>query len=212
MPDFALERSIDGLVAGVDEAGRGPLAGPVVAAALIVPAKGLPDDLAQSIDDSKKLSASARAAAFAALTAAAARGDLFFAAGAAAAREIDAADILRATFLAMRRAVARLARLAPAPDAILVDGNRAPPEFGAAARCIVGGDARALSIAAASIVAKELRDRAMRRLALRHPDYGWERNMGYGTAAHLRAIAALGPTPHHRRSFAPLAQGRLDRV
>jgi len=212
MPDFALERSIDGLVAGVDEAGRGPLAGPVVAAALIVPAKGLPDDLARSIDDSKKLSAPARAAAFAALTAAAARGDLFFAAGAAAAREIDAADILRATFLAMRRAVARLARLAPAPDAILVDGNRAPPEFGAAARCIVGGDARALSIAAASIVAKELRDRAMRRLALRHPGYGWERNMGYGTVAHLRAIAALGPTPHHRRSFAPLAQGRLDLV
>jgi ribonuclease HII len=212
MPDFALERSIDGLVAGVDEAGRGPLAGPVVAAALIVPAKSLPGDLARSIDDSKKLSPSARAAAFAALTAAAARGDLMFAAGAAAAREIDASDILRATFLAMRRALARLARLAPAPAAILVDGNRAPPELGAAARCIVGGDARALSIAAASIVAKELRDRAMRRLALRHPGYGWERNMGYGTAAHLRAIAAHGPTPHHRRSFAPFAQARLDLV
>lgn len=207
MVSFRLERQIAGLVAGIDEAGRGPLAGPVVAAALVVPGKRVPRQLRGLVDDSKRLSASRRAAAFAALRAAAARGQVFFAIGACSAREIDARGILNATFVAMRRAAARLSTR---PVLALVDGDLAPPGLDCPVRTVIGGDARAFSIAAASIIAKEIRDRAMSNLALRHPGYGWERNMGYGTAAHLQAIAALGATSHHRLSFAPLSQGSLD--
>lgn len=207
MPDFALERRCEGPVAGVDEAGRGPLAGPVVAAAVIVPAKRVPHGLRGLVDDSKRLSPEARAAALAAIRDAAARGEIVFAIGAASCREIEAINILQATFLAMRRAVARLA-LAPAH--VLVDGNRPPRGIACAVETVVGGDARSFSIAAASIVAKEIRDRAMRRLAARHPGFGWDRNMGYGTPEHLQGIESRGPTRHHRLSFAPLAQGRLE--
>jgi ribonuclease HII len=207
MPDFVLERRREGPVAGVDEAGRGPLAGPVVAAAVIVPAKRVPQLLRGLIDDSKRLSPEARAAAMTAIRAAAAQGELVFALGAASCREIETINILQATFLAMRRAVARLT-LTPAH--VLVDGNRPPGGIACAVEPIVGGDARCFSIAAASILAKEIRDRAMRRLAGRHPGFGWETNMGYGTPAHLQGIESLGPTRHHRLSFAPLAQGRLD--
>ena len=209
MPGFALERRFEGLVAGLDEAGRGPLAGPVVAAALAVPAKRVPRGLRGLVDDSKRLSATRRAEALAAIREAAARGDILFAAGAASAREVDALDPLRATFLAWRRA---LARLGAAPAHVLVDGDRAPAGLapGAGVTTVIGGDARSFSIAAASIVAKELRDRAMRRLAPRHPAYGWAANMGYGTAAHLQAIAVAGPSPHHRLSFAPISQLRMD--
>ena len=209
MPGFALERRFEGLVAGLDEAGRGPLAGPVVAATLVVPGKRVPRGLRGLVDDSKRLSAARRAEALDAIRAAALRGDILFAAGAASAREVDALDPLRATFLAWRRA---LARLGATPAHVLVDGDRAPRDLvagGAGVTTVVGGDARSFSIAAASIVAKELRDRAMRRLAPRHPAYGWEANMGYGTAAHLQAIAVAGPSPHHRLSFAPLSQLRM---
>jgi len=209
MPGFALERRFEGLVAGLDEAGRGPLAGPVVAAALAVPGKRVPCGLRGLVDDSKRLSAARRAEALEAIRAAARRGDIVFAAGAASAREVDALDPLRATFLAWRRA---LARLGAVPAHVLVDGDRAPNDLaagGAGVTTVVGGDARSFSIAAASIVAKELRDRAMRRLAPRHPAYGWEANMGYGTAAHLQAIAVAGPSPHHRLSFSPLSQLRM---
>ena len=204
---FRLERQAAGLVAGVDEAGRGPLAGPVVAAAVAVPGKRVPRALRGLVDDSKRLSAQRRGAAFAALRAAAERGDILFGVGACAAREIDAHGVLKATFLAMRRAVARLSAR---PVLALVDGDLAPPGLECPVRTVIGGDARAFSIAAASIIAKEIRDLAMRNLALRHPGYGWERNMGYGTASHLQAIAALGATRHHRLSFAPLSQGSLD--
>lgn len=209
MPGFALERRFEGLVAGLDEAGRGPLAGPVVAAALAVPAKRVPRGLRGLVDDSKRLPAARRAEALAAIREAARRGDILFAAGAASAREVDALDPLRATFLAWRRA---LARLGARPAHVLVDGDRAPHGLAgdAGVSTVVGGDARSFSIAAASIVAKELRDRAMRRLAPRHPAYGWESNMGYGTAAHLQAIAAAGPSPHHRLSFAPISQLRMN--
>ena len=207
MPDFALERRRAGAVAGVDEAGRGPLAGPVVAAAVIVPAKRVPAGLRGLVDDSKRLSSGARGAALAAIREAAAGGELVYAIGAASCREIEAINILQATFLAMRRAVARLA-LAPAH--VLVDGNRPPPGLACPVETIVGGDARSFSIAAASILAKEIRDRAMRRLATRHPGFGWERNMGYGTPEHLQGIESRGPTRHHRLGFAPLAQGRLQ--
>jgi ribonuclease HII len=118
--------------------------------------------------------------------------------------EIGRLNILRATYLAMQRAVARLR---PAPDMILVDGNRAP-DFDCAVRCVIGGDRVSLSIAAASVVAKVLRDRAMRRLAGRWPDYGWAANCGYPTRAHRAALAAFGATPHHRPGFAPVDAAR----
>jgi len=198
MPDFVLELEAGGRVAGVDEAGRGPLAGPVVAAAVVFPA-GVPAALAGMLDDSKKLSAARREAAFAAL-----RGCAGVEIGVAAASvaEIGALNILGASLLAMRRAVARLPR---APDLALVDGNR-PPLLACPVRCVVGGDARSLSIAAASIIAKVVRDRAMARLAARHPGYGWAGNAGYPTADHRAALARLGPTRHHRAGFGTVRQ------
>ena len=196
MPDLSLERRAGGRVAGVDEAGRGPWAGPVVAAAVVLPRR-LPADLARGIDDSKRLGRARREALHAALVSHAEIG-----VGVAGVAEIDRLNILRATLLAMRRAVARLD---PAPALALVDGNRAPV-LGCAVQTVVKGDRLSLSIAAASIVAKVTRDRLMAELAVRHPGFGWARNAGYGTAEHRAAIARLGITPHHRRSFAPIAK------
>jgi ribonuclease HII len=195
MPDFAFERRCQGLVCGIDEAGRGPLAGPVVAAAVVLDRRRLPRALRDGLDDSKKLSPEAREA-FARLLSGTARIGV----GAASVKEIDSRNILQATFVAMRRAVMALGVL---PDVALVDGDRAPP-LACQVRTIIGGDGLSLSIAAASIIAKVTRDALMRRLASRYAGYGWEHNVGYGTAEHRAAITALGPTPHHRRSFAPL--------
>ncbi|MDH3235187.1 MAG: ribonuclease HII [Alphaproteobacteria bacterium] len=197
MPDFELEREGGGIVAGVDEAGRGPLAGPVVAAAAVIDEARLDTALRLRIDDSKKLSAEKRTAILAQLA-----GCARLAVGAASVAEIDNLNILGATMLAMRRAVLSLGIL---PDLVLIDGNRMP-ELPCPARAVVGGDARSLSIAAASIAAKVTRDRIMASLAARHPGFGWERNAGYGTAAHREALVRLGPTAHHRRSFAPVAE------
>jgi ribonuclease HII len=196
MPDFTLEMSCEGLVCGIDEAGRGPLAGPVVAAAVILDRRRLPRALRQGLDDSKKLAAPQREE-FAALLGACARIGV----GAASVEEIDRINILQATLLAMCRAVAALGAAAPA--IALVDGN-VPPRLPCKVRTVIGGDGLSLSIAAASIIAKVTRDRLMRRLALRYRGYGWETNAGYGTAAHQAAINLLGVTPHHRRSFAPV--------
>ena len=179
-------------MAGVDEAGRGPLAGPVVAAAVILDPARIPDGL----DDSKRLTARARERAESLIRAAALVG-----VGEANVPEIDALGILRATYLAMARA---LAALPVAPDHALVDGPRPPPNLRIPAEGVVGGDGLSLSIAAASIVAKVWRDRIMRDLAQQHPGYGWETNMGYGVESHIRALHRLGPTPIHRRGFAPL--------
>ncbi|WP_426955426.1 ribonuclease HII [Muricoccus radiodurans] len=201
MPDFSHEREALGRVAGVDEAGRGPLAGPVLAAAVMF-AREPPDDLATLLDDSKKLDARAREAAFGALRDACASGLVQIGIGAASAAEIGRLNILRATHLAMTRAVARLP---VAPSLALVDGNM-PPPLSCNVRCIVGGDARCLSIAAASIVAKVVRDRAMTRLSARWPGYGFDRHAGYPTAAHRAALEQLGPCPHHRRGFRPVDQ------
>lgn len=199
MPDFALESAHGGRVAGVDEAGRGPLAGPVLAAAVVFP-RGVPSALAALIDDSKALKAAQRQATFAALLAAGAAGLVEYGIAAASAAEIGRLNILRATHLAMRRAVARL----PAPpDLVLVDGNRAPP-LPHPVRCVIGGDALSLSIAAASILAKVVRDRAMVRLDPRWPAYGFAGHAGYPTARHREALARHGPCPHHRRGFAPV--------
>ncbi|SDB72359.1 ribonuclease HII [Belnapia rosea] len=199
MPDFLLETEAGCRVAGVDEAGRGPLAGPVLAAAVAFP-HGVPPDLARLLDDSKRLSAAAREAAFAALQAAAARGEADCAIAAASAAEIGRLNILRATHLAMARAVARLA---VPPALVLVDGNRAPP-LPCPVRCVIGGDGLSLSIAAASILAKVVRDRAMARLDPRWPAYGFARHAGYPTERHRAMLAEHGPSPHHRRGFAPV--------
>ena len=193
MPDLSLEASLPPPVAGIDEAGRGPWAGPVVAAAVILPADRAPD----GIDDSKRLSRDRRAELYERIRAAATVG-----VGEASVDEIDALNVLQATMLAMCRAVEALGT---PPSHALVDGNRLP-DLACPARAVIGGDSRSLSIAAASIVAKETRDRIMRRLARLHPGYGWECNAGYGTPEHARALDALGPTPHHRRSFRPVRE------
>lgn len=202
MPNFLLEKRAGGRVAGVDEVGRGPLAGPVFAAAVVFPT-GVPRKLAALLDDSKKLSADRRLAAFEALHDS---GRAEIGVGAASVAEIEKLNILRAALLAMCRAVARL----PAPpDLVLVDGNQ-PPPLGCAVQCVVGGDGRSLSIAAASIVAKVLRDRAMARLATRFPQYGWETNVGYATEFHITALRQLGPTRHHRPGFGTVGQLALE--
>ena len=193
MPDFALEQAAGGRVAGVDEVGRGPLAGPVLAAAVVFPS-GVPAGLAALLDDSKRLSPARREAAFAALRAS---GVAEIGVGAASVAEIARLNILRAALLAMARAVARLP---VPPDLALVDGTH-PPEIACPVRCVVRGDGRSLSIAAASIVAKVLRDRAMARLAVRFPAYGWEINAGYATAWHRAALLRCGATAHHRAGF-----------
>ena len=196
-PDLSLELAAGGRVAGVDEAGRGPWAGPVVAAAVVFAAGDPPPPLGAMITDSKLLRAERRAALQPAILACADA-----AVGIASVAEIDSMNILQATLLAMHRAVVRLGRL---PDVALVDGNRAPC-LPCSVRTVVGGDRLSLSIAAASIVAKVTRDRLMTRLALHHPGYGWERNAGYGTAEHRAGLARLGPTAHHRRSFRPVRE------
>lgn len=201
MPDFSRERKRGGLVAGVDEAGRGPLAGPVAAAAVILMPSLLPRRLLRSIDDSKQLTPATRRAIAAELRARMGSGGGVIAAVACASTgEILRHNILQATFLAMRRAVARLPER---PGFALIDGNMVPRDLGCPAEAVVDGDALSLSIAAASILAKVTRDRVMERLAQRHPGYGWERNAGYGTPEHRAGIDRLGPNCHHRLGFAP---------
>ncbi len=180
------------LIAGVDEVGRGPLAGPVTAAAVILDQARVPKGLA----DSKQLTEKRRAALY----------DEIFALATvsiahASVEEIDSLNILRASHLAMGRAVAGLAL---APDHLLIDGNMIPRGLTVSAEAIIKGDARSLSISAASIVAKVCRDRLMVDLAQHHPGYGWERNAGYPSPAHKEALRNLGVTPHHRRSFKPV--------
>ncbi|MFC0388983.1 ribonuclease HII [Muricoccus vinaceus] len=198
-PDFSLESAEAGPVAGVDEAGRGPLAGPVLAGAVIFLGPP-PAALAALLDDSKRLDAARREAAHRALLEARAAGQVLIGLGAASAGEIGRLNILRATHLAMARAVARLPLL---PILALVDGN-APPPLPCDVRCVVGGDGLSLSIAAASIMAKVVRDRAMARLGARWPGYGFAGHAGYPTPSHREALARLGPCPHHRRGFAPV--------
>jgi ribonuclease HII len=195
-PTLDLEREAGvPCVAGVDEAGRGPLAGPVVAAAVVLDRTRIPD----GINDSKALKEPDRERLFAEITAAAP-----FGVGISSVAEIDQLNILQASLLAMRRAVTAMAwHIGHMPDLALVDGNRSA-RLACPERLVIGGDAASLSIAAASIIAKVTRDRLMARLADRHAGFRWETNRGYGTAYHRLALTILGPTPQHRRSFAPL--------
>jgi ribonuclease HII len=186
-------------IAGVDEAGRGPLCGPVYAAAVILdPARPI-----DGLNDSKKLSEKKREA----LAPLIRERALAWAIGIATVEEIDRLNILHATMLAMRRAVEGLA---VQPDQVLIDGNRVPPGLSAPARAIVGGDASEAAISAASILAKTGRDHEMLALAALYPQYGIARHKGYPTAEHLAALRIHGPSPIHRRSFAPVAQSALD--
>ncbi|WP_296419507.1 ribonuclease HII [Pseudooctadecabacter sp.] len=194
-PDFSFETDLRATgalrIAGVDEVGRGPLAGPVTAAAVILDPSNIPDGL----NDSKALTAKRRAVL----------EPLIFAAAEvsiahATVEEIDDINILRASHLAMERAVAGLGQV----DHALIDGNMIPRNLTCPATTVVKGDARSLSIAAASIVAKICRDRIMVELAQQYPGYGWETNAGYGSKSHMSAIRNLGITPHHRRSFKPV--------
>ena len=185
-------------VAGIDEVGRGPLAGPVVAAAVVL-APGQTE--LEDVNDSKQMTAAARDRAAVLIRSTA----LAWAVAAASPREIDRYNIRRATALAMRRALTRLACI---PDYILIDGNPMP-ELDRPHEAIVKGDARCQSIAAASVLAKVVRDRLMERLAPRYPVFGWAENKGYATAEHLAAIDAHGPCRHHRSSFEPVVQPRL---
>ncbi len=179
------------VIVGVDEVGRGPLAGPVTAAAVI-----LCDDPPAGLNDSKKVSAKRRDALAEEIMA---RCDWAY--SHVWIEEIDALNIYHASHLAMCRAVEALSRR---PDFALIDGNVVPRELAIPAQAIIKGDALSMSIAAASIVAKVLRDRLMVDLAQQHPGYGWERNAGYPTKSHLQALLDLGVTPYHRRSFAPV--------
>lgn len=192
---------IEQLIVGVDEAGRGPLAGPVVAGAVVLCADGI-----EGLADSKKLAASRRSRLEAEI-----KARCHWAVGVVEVEAIDRLNIFGATMLAMTLAVSALCEgLGREADEVLVDGNQTPggrrPEWRWPARAIVGGDGLVPCISAASIIAKEHRDRLMREYATRHPHYGWERNAGYGTAEHLAALREHGPSPLHRRSFAPVAK------
>lgn len=196
MPDFLLEQiaRADGFccIAGVDEVGRGPLCGPVTAAAVILNDTDIPDGL----NDSKKLTAKRRSALDAEIRARAQVGI-----GHATVAEIDDINILQASHLAMMRAIENLPT---SPDYILIDGNRAPKALRIPHETVVKGDAKSASIAAASIVAKITRDAIMAELDAEFPGYNWAKNAGYPTADHLAALQRLGVTPHHRRSFKPV--------
>ena len=192
MPDFAFETELGCRVAGVDEVGRGPLAGPVTAAAVVLDPKCIPDGL----NDSKKLTAKRRLELYRQLLDCA---DVSIAHASVA--EIDEVNILRASHLAMERAIGGLQVL---PEHVLIDSNMIPRGLHLPATTLVKGDSRSISISAASIVAKVCRDCVLVDLAQQYPGYGWETNMGYGSKKHMEALQKLGVTPHHRRSFKPV--------
>ncbi|MGE0109084.1 MAG: ribonuclease HII [Bdellovibrionales bacterium] len=202
MPDYSFEnehgRREGRIICGVDEVGRGPLAGPVVSAAVILPPEGLPPEIEGLIADSKKLTPKKREALYPLLI-----KHCCYAIGECSVEEIDKLNILHASLLSMNRAITALAESA---EHALIDGNKLPKDLPCSATPIVKGDDKSLSIAAASIIAKVTRDRFMAELAKTHPAYGWEKNAGYGTKIHMEGIEKFGITKWHRRSFAPVAK------
>lgn len=209
MPDWSYEDNCTGLIAGVDEAGRGPWAGPVVAGAVAFLTRDIDPFLLSTLNDSKKLSAKKREELYAVLEKERDRGHLLFAIGESSAQEIDEINILQATFKAMQRA---LSGLSLQPDIALIDGNRTPKNFSCAVQTIIKGDSLSYSVAAASIVAKVYRDRLMTALALKYPHYGFEKNAGYGTKTHIEGLKKFGVTPEHRKSYRPIAEILSERI
>lgn len=202
MPDFKIENECGGIVAGIDEAGRGPWAGPVVAGAVVIKDKNLPEDLLLGLNDSKKLSATKREKLYSSLFEQEKLGRVSIGLGEASVAEIDDLNILQATFLAMRRATEKLNTC---PDMAIIDGNQKPKDFPLRSLAVIKGDAKSYSIAAASIVAKVYRDCYMTKLAKIYPYYGWEKNAGYGTKLHVEGLESHGIVSGvHRLSYRPV--------
>lgn len=203
MPDFELEDSIGKLCVGIDEAGRGPWAGPVAAGAVVILDRNLNPELLAGLDDSKKLSSKKREKLYNLLSDEEKSGKISVGIGLASAQEIDEMNILQATFLAMKRAVENLK---VKPELALVDGNQKPKNLPCSVQTVVKGDGKSMSIAAASIAAKVYRDRLMTALAEKYPYYGFEKNAGYGTALHIQGLKEHGATPEHRFSYRPVRE------
>ncbi len=203
MPDFSFEDEVNGIVAGVDEAGRGPWVGPVVAGCAVFLNRDVNPFLLENLNDSKKLSKKKREQLFDVLQQEANLGHIKIGIGLASAQEIDDINILNASFLAMDRAI-KNAKIVP--DMVLIDGNRVPKKFDYVAKSVIKGDAKSYSISAASILAKVYRDRLMEEMALKFPGYGFEKNAGYGTKAHIEGLKKFGATPEHRKSYAPIKE------
>ena len=201
MPDFELEDKCLGIVAGVDEAGRGPWVGPVVAGCVTFCSRDVDPYLLDNLNDSKKLSKKKREVLYDLIQEEAKKGHMVIGIGEASAKEIDEINILNASFLAMKRA---LIAAKVCPDLVLVDGNREPKDFPCQVKAVVKGDAKSYSISAASILAKVYRDRLMEKMALKYPGYGFEKNAGYGTKTHIEGLKQFGITPEHRRSYTPI--------
>ncbi|MCM1324973.1 MAG: ribonuclease HII [Acetobacter sp.] len=203
MPDFLLEDAVNGMVAGVDEAGRGPWVGPVVAGCAVFISRDVDEYLLENLNDSKKLSKKKREMLYNLLWEEQRKGTMKLGIGQASAQEIDDVNILNASFLAMKRAV-EVAGVKP--QLVLVDGNREPKNFGFQTKAVIKGDAKSYSISAASILAKVYRDRLMEDMAQKYPGYGFEKNAGYGTKAHIEGLKQFGVTPEHRKSYAPIKE------
>lgn len=202
MPNFDIEKEMsqDGFVFGIDEAGRGPWCGPVVAACVSWPNYEIPETLLTEIDDSKKLSAKKREVLYQKIL----DSNAVIGVGLSTAEEIDNTNILQATFLAMQRALSQAKEKNTHIKGVLIDGNRLPKNWDLEAKAVVKGDHLSLSIASASIIAKVTRDKMMQEYAKKYPMYGWEKNAGYGTKDHILAIEEHGITPIHRKSYAPI--------
>lgn len=203
MPDFLLEDDVAGVAAGVDEAGRGPWVGPVVAGCAVFLSRDVDERLLKNLNDSKKISKKKREMLYDLLQEEKSKGRMLLGIGEASAQEIDEINILNASFLAMKRAITAAG---VQPDMVLVDGNREPKNFGFPVKAVVKGDAKSYSIAAASILAKVYRDRLMEEMAQKYPWYGFEKNAGYGTKAHIEGLREHGITPEHRKSYAPIKE------
>lgn len=196
MPDFELEKAHGGIVCGLDEVGRAPLAGPVVAACVYIQDQSLRKKIWRDVNDSKVLTAEKRK-----VLALEIKENCAWSLGEACMREIESINIVQASFLAMKRAYESMGQMA---GLALIDGHIVPKDFPCATKAVIKGDAKSVSIAAASIIAKVHRDEMMSKLAEAHPHYGWERNVGYPTPEHMAAIDAHGITDYHRRTFAPV--------
>ncbi len=201
MPTWEIENTYNGIVCGIDEAGRGPWVGPVVAGAVVFLNKNIEPELLQNLNDSKKLSAAKREKLYDLLLSEEKKGKICCGIGMASAQEIDELNILQATFLAMSRAAEKLSIK---PQFALIDGNRLPKQFLCQTACYISGDARSYSIAAASILAKVYRDRLLKELAQKYPFYGFEKNAGYGTKDHIAGIREHGLISEHRKSYKPI--------